>query len=143
MNNLKSRPLTFYILIGLMTFQGLSGLFGGIMLVLDPSGNSLNMPIDLLENSPFTNYLIPGIILLLILGILPLTVMNGLWKKQKWSWYGSLFVSVSLLIWIFVEVLMIGYQAEPPLQLIYGLAGILLLIFTLMSSVKNFLVIDN
>lgn len=143
MTNLKSRPLTFYILIGLMTFQGLSGLFGGIMLVFDPSGNSLNMPIDLLKNSPFTNYLIPGIILLLILGILPLGVTNGLWKKQKWSWYGSLFVSLALLIWIFVEVLMIGYQAEPPLQLIYGLAGILLLIFTLMPSVKNFLIVDN
>ena len=143
MTNLKSRPLTFYILIGLMTFQGLSGLFGGIMLVLDPSGNSLNMPIDLLKNSPFANYLIPGIILLLILGVLPLTVMNGLWKKQKWSWYGSLFVSLALLIWIFVEVLMIGYQAEPPLQLVYGIAGILLLIFTLMPSVKNYLAVDS
>jgi len=143
MTNLKSRPLTFYILIGLMTFQGLSGLFGGIMLALDPGGNSLNMPIDLLKNSPFTNYLFPGIILLVILGILPLIVMNGLWKKQKWSWYGSLFVSLALLIWIFVEVMMIGYQAEPPLQLIYGLAGIFLLIFTLMPSVKNYLVVDN
>jgi hypothetical protein len=126
-----------------MTFQSLSGLFGGLMLILDPSGNSLNMPLSLLNNSPFINYLIPGLILFFILGVIPFVVLNGLWKKKGWSWYGSLFVSLALIIWIAVEVLMIGYQAEPPLQLIYGLASILLLTFTLMPSVKNFLIVDN
>jgi len=126
-----------------MTFQSLSGLFGGLMLILDPTGNSLNMPLSLLNNSPFNDYLVPGLILFLILGMIPFVVLNGLWKRKNWSWYGSLLVSLALIIWIAVEVLMIGYQAEPPLQLIYGLAGILLLIFTLMPSVKKFLIVDN
>jgi hypothetical protein len=126
-----------------MTFQSLSGLFGGVMLILDPSGNSLNMPLSLLNDSPFNDYLIPGLILFLILGLVPFVVLNGLWKKKSWSWYGSLFVSLALIIWIAVEVLMIGYQAEPPLQLIYGLAGILILIFTLIPSVKKNLIVDN
>lgn len=143
MNNNRSRPISVNILLVFMTFQSLSGLFGGVMLILDPSGNSLNLPLSLLNNSPFINYLIPGLILFFILGVIPFAVLNGLWKKKSWSWYGSLFVSLALIIWIAVEVLMIGYQAEPPLQLIYGLAGILILIFTLMSSVKNFLIVDN
>ena len=143
MDNVGSRPISVNILIVFMTFQSLSGLFGGVMLILDPSGNSLNMPLSLLNYSPFIDYLIPGLILFLILGIIPFVVLNGLWKKKSWSWYGSLFVSVALIIWIAAEVLMIGYQAEPPLQLIYGIAGMLLLIFTLMPSVKKFLIVNN
>jgi hypothetical protein len=121
----------------LITLQGSSGLFGGVLLIIDPSGELLNLSINLLKKTPFHNYLIPGLILFNILGIIPFIVLNGLWKNRSWSWYGSLIVSVALIIWIFAEVLMIGYQAEPPLQFIYGLVGLLILIFTLHSSVRN------
>jgi len=48
-------------------------------------------------------------------------------------------VGVALLIWIGVEIAMIGYQSQPPLQLIYGLVGFFILIFTLLPSVKSYL----
>jgi len=50
---------------------------------------------------------------------------------------GSLLVSVALIIWIGVEIWMVGYHTEPPLQLIYGLLGLILLVLVLMASVRN------
>jgi membrane protein implicated in regulation of membrane protease activity len=47
-------------------------------------------------------------------------------------------VGVALVIWIGVEILMIGYQAQPPLQLIYGTVGVVMLILLLLASVKGY-----
>ena len=119
---------SFYTLIILMLFQGISGLIGGITLVIDPSGELLQMPLSTLEGSPFETFLIPGIILLTILGIFPMIVFYGLWKNLKRAWMGSLLVSAALIIWISVEIWVVGYHHEPPLQLIYGLLGLIMLL---------------
>jgi hypothetical protein len=48
----------------------------------------------------------------------------------------GLFVGAMLLIWIGVEIAMVGYHSSPPLQLVYGLMGVAILILTPMPSVK-------
>lgn len=137
MNLPESRSISFYTLFALLFFQGISGLFGGGALVLDPTGSILQMPISLLDGSPFDTYLIPGLILLLVLGIFPLIVLYGLWKRKPWSLFAAFLVSIALIIWIGVEIIMVGYHSEPPLQLIYGLTGIALLILSQMPSNKS------
>ena len=82
MNRVKSRPIALYLLAGLMLFQALSGLFGGGALILDPTGHSLQIPLSLLEGSPFSNYLLPGIILFVVLGIFPSILFYGLIRKK-------------------------------------------------------------
>jgi hypothetical protein len=134
----KSRPASAYILMGLMLFQGLSGLVGGIGLILDPSGETLQIPIQWLEGSPFSDYRIPGWILLMVLGFLPLIVLSGLWKQMRWSWFGALIVGIALMIWIGVEILVIGYHSQPPLQFIYGLVGLVILILALLPKLQSF-----
>jgi len=119
-NSITRKPKTLYILITLIIFQGISGIIGGTGLILDPSGRILNIPVEWLNNSPFTNYFVPGLVLLTILGILPLIVAYGLMSNVKSSWYGSLLMGISLNIWIAVEIITIGYHTKPPLQLIYG-----------------------
>lgn len=136
-NHKPAKPYSLYFLMGLILFQGISGLFGGIALVTDPAGELLRMPISILEGSPFNNFLVPGFILLTILGIFPMVVFYGLWKRTNWAWTGALIVSAALIIWIGVEIWMVGYHPEPPLQLIYGLLGLILLFLTLLPSVRN------
>jgi len=126
-----------YFLMGLMLFQGISGLYGGITLVMDPSGDLLQMPISMLENSPFNNFLVPGLILLTILGIFPIIVLYGLWKRRLWSWTGTLAVSFTLIIWIGVQIWMVGYHPKPPLQLAFGLLGLILLGLVMSPSVRR------
>lgn len=43
----------------------------------------------------------------------------------------TLALAVALIVWIAVEVVVIGYQADPPLQLIYEGVGLLILLLTL------------
>ncbi len=119
-----SRQLLFILVV----FQAMSGIIGGIGLVFDPSGSAVGIPLEFLASSPFSNYLIPGLILLIVLGVFPLVVGVGLFRHRSWSLSGSLIVGVGLVIWIGVEILMIGYHGRPPLQLVYGILGLVILI---------------
>lgn len=133
------RPPAAYALLGLTLFQGLSGLAGGFGLMVDPTGAHMEMPLEWLEGSPFSSYLVPGIILFSVLGIVPLIVAFGISAGRPWAWVGSLFVGVAVLIWLGVEIATVGYQAWPPLQVIYGLVGTTILILAFAQSVRDFL----
>jgi hypothetical protein len=122
-----------------VALQGLSGLGGGVTLVADPTGASLGLPDDLLEHSPFRNYLIPGLILLVVLGVVPLIVSWGLWRRRRWSWYGSVFVGIALIVWIIVQIMLIGYGTDPPLQAIYGGLGVTILGLAFIRRVEAYL----
>ena len=132
------RPKIDYILLIAVLFQGLSGLFGGIGLIIDPSGKMLNIPIEWLQGSPFNNYLLPGIILFTILGVFPIIILIWLLKRRYKGWIGTVVLGIALLIWIFTEIMVIGYQSDPPLQLIYGILGILILIMAFIPAEKRF-----
>lgn len=45
----------------LQIFIGISAVFGGLSLVIDPSGDFLDMPLELLSGSPFQEFLNTGI----------------------------------------------------------------------------------
>jgi len=129
--------ISLYLMMALILFQGVSGLFGGFALVADPTGAVLSMPVTLLEGSPFDNFFIPGLILLTILGIFPVVVFYGIWMRADWAWTGALLVSTALIAWIGFEILMVGYHDDPPLQLIYGLLGLILLGLVILPSVQR------
>ena len=137
-NRRTRRPLWLNILMVGLLFQGLSGILGGVGLVSDPTGASLRIPLEWLEGSPFSDYLIPGLVLLLVLGVLPLVVLYGLWTRRAWAWPAAVFVSGALVAWICVEVMFIGYHTEPPLQLLYGSLGVGLLVLVLLPSVRQY-----
>lgn len=139
MNTPDKRPISFYALLALLFFQSASGLYGGTALLMDPTGNLLQIPTTLLESSPFQDFLIPGIILFSILGIFPMIVFVGSWQRKMWARPGAILVSMALIIWIGVQIAMIGYEPEPPLQLVYGLVGVALLILTQLPAVRKIL----
>jgi hypothetical protein len=127
------------MLIGGLVLQGLSGIAGGIGLTVDPSGESLDIPLEWLAGSPFPDYLIPGVFLLTVLGIGPLLIARGVWRRRPWSWAASVMVGVVLFLWIAIEIGVIGYQAEPPLQLIYGILALVILGATALPGIREHL----
>lgn len=133
----QARPTALYVLLAGLLFQGVSGVAGGIGLIGDPTGRSVGLPLDWLEGSPFADYLIPGLVLFSALGVSPLIVAYGLWRRLFWAWPAVLVVGAALVVWIGVEILVVGYHAWPPLQLVYGLLGVALLVLALLPSVRR------
>lgn len=133
------RPAALHGLLLVLSFQGLSGLAGGFGLIADPSGEALGIPVGWLEGSPFADYLVPGIVLLTLLGVGPLFVVYGLWTGRRWAWTGSLLVGLGLLVWLAVQVAVVGYRSEPPLQAVYAGVGVAMVGLTLTKSVREHL----
>jgi hypothetical protein len=129
------RPAAAWILLILLLVQGLGGVGGGFSLVLKPDGSIMGMPVSYLDGSPFSDYLIPGLILLLVLGVLPLVAAAGLWVRRSWAWYVSFVVGCGLMIWILVEITIIPYD---PLQIVFGVIGALIVLVSLTASVRRF-----
>ena len=116
----------YKILTVMHFFVGIGALFGGGAAILDPL-NPLGVPLAILENSPFENFLIPGLILFLIIGIGSL--VSGLMavSKSDYQGYYSSVSSWALMIWIVVQCLMIRAVAFPHvLFFLIGLAGAVL-----------------
>ncbi len=147
MNSIRS--VWTYLLIFLIFFQGVSGLFGGLGLLTDPTGEQLQMPLTFLEGTPFSNYIIPGLILFLLLGVFPVLVGIGLFREpdwnwaerlniyrdQHWAWTFALYTAIALIVWIDVQIMMIGYGHF--IQSFYAFLGVGILIVTLLPSVKR------
>ena len=139
-NQFQDQPVAYNLLLTALMFQGISGIFGGLGLMIDPSGETLQIPVSWLQGSPFEDYLIPGIILFSVLGIFPMMVAYGVWKRYRFSWAASLLVGDFLVIWIIAEVMIIGYHSNPPLQLFYGILGGVIFLLTLTPSVRTYIV---
>ena len=131
------RTMTTRVLVVLLAIQGLSGLVGGFGLIADPSGGAVRLPAEWLRGSPFEDYLVPGLILFTALGVAPLVVARGVWRASPWSRVGALLVGLALLVWIGVQILVVGYRAEPPLQAAYGLLGVLITVLAALPPVRR------
>lgn len=66
---MKNQNILRILSIVLLVFNGVGACFGGYMLVKDPTGQTLQMPVDQLQHSPFSDYFIPGLILLTVFGV--------------------------------------------------------------------------
>ena len=139
MGTVARRPSAVRALLGLLVLQGLSAIAGGTGLTLDPTGSEVGLDPNWLDGSPFADYLVPGVILLVVLGVGPLAVAFGLLRRARWSWAGSLWVGLALVIWIAVQVAVVGYIPRPPLQLAYGLLGLAILGTALLAPVRRYL----
>ena len=138
------------ILISLLLFLGVSAMGGGFFLIISPSGKLLGgLPLSILEHSPFSDFLIPGIILFLILGFSPCLICLALIKKpanrfaeyfnffkdMHWAWSYCIYVAFSLIIWIQVETIYV--QGVGWLQTLYILYAIPIIFVALLPQVRT------
>ncbi len=138
------------VLIFLLLFLGISAIGGGGLIIVSPSGNLIgDLPLSILDRSPFSNFLMPGIILLLILGIAPCLISVALIKMPKsefaekfnlfkdmhWAWSFSIYTAITLIIWIQVETIFI--QGVGWLQTFYMLYSIPIIVVAILPQVRT------
>jgi hypothetical protein len=102
----------------------LGALGGGAALMLGPRGEILPLPLSALRGSPFDTYFVPGLILFSILGLGPLAAARLAWLRHPLAPLATCVVGVALLVWLAVEIAIIGYSDNPPLQPFYLLLGV-------------------
>ena len=91
--------------------------------MLGPRGELIPLPLSALKGSPFETYFVPGLILFLVLGLGPLAAALLAGRRHPLAPIAALGVGVALLIWMGVEIAIIGYSNTPPLQPFYLLLG--------------------
>jgi hypothetical protein len=135
----RRRPGSVRALLALLVVQALGAIGGGIGLVQDPV-NNIGLPVSLLEGTPFGDYLIPGLILLIVVGLFPVVVLYGLIRRRRWGWWLSVAAGAGLVIWIIAEGVLLGYLpgAGIGLQIVFGLIGLFVLILTLVRSTRDY-----
>ena len=102
-------------------FVSLGALSAGVLMILFPSGKQLQIPLEILDGSPFNNFLVPGIILFLVNGVGQLAAGLMSFRRHPLSGYTGAVFGIGLMIWIFVQVSMIG--GGHILQYIYFFLG--------------------
>jgi hypothetical protein len=103
----KDRWLAF-VLGTLQVFIGIGGVAGGFGLVTEPSGVKLGFLVEWLSKSPFSDYLIPGLVLLVVIGVGSLagSVLSIL--GYRYSGEIAAASGAFLMIWIVAQVWWIG-----------------------------------
>ena len=109
--------------IALEVLLGIGALGGGLVLIVAPRGEIMPLPLSALAGSPFETYLGPGLILFTVLGMGPLVAAWLALRRHPLAPFAAFAVGVALLIWVAVEIGIIGYSNEPPLQAIYLVIG--------------------
>ena len=143
---MKRSKLLIILLIILIGFIGISACFSGPLLVIDPSGKRLQFPEGTLDNTPFNDFLVPGILLTLVIGLYPLLVMlwllfpNSVHLRVKSTlqprWYAAMGVGIAITIFITIQLIII--PARMFLQDVYLIAGLLICTICLLPAVRKY-----
>ena len=102
------RKTLIFILATIQALVGLSALPSGVLLMLFPDGSKLKMSLSMLDHSPFSSFFFPGLILFLIIGAGHCVGGHFTFNGLRWLAPGGAVCDISLMIWIFVQVSMVG-----------------------------------
>ena len=143
------RPFESYMLMVLLMVLSVNAIYGGGAMILAPDGSMLGMDPEWLTGSPFGNYLLPGILLILFLGVFPLVTLAGLVRKgpgrffrpvnlypgMHWGWTFSIYTGIVTLTWIIIQQLLTSYHVLQP---VIAAAGLLVLVMTLLPRIQDY-----
>ncbi len=112
----------------LTAFVTLTAIAGGMLLIMDQEGASLHLTTSMLNNTPFDDYLMPGILLIsLVGGINGVALVSQLTKSSliyRWTIAGA----VVLIIWTIIQMLI--FSGASWLQVLFLFIGVFMVLLT-------------
>src|SRR5688572_19358059 len=120
---MRTRPgWSRWILVGLLMLVSATALYGGGMLMIDPTGRLLDLSIRALQETPFRDYFLPGTLLFVVLGIGGAIAAVAMMVRVPWAPFASAVIGFGLIFWLAVQGTLIAFG--NPLQLGYLAMGI-------------------
>jgi hypothetical protein len=116
------------ILFILISFIALTAVLSGLIMISNPDGGVLNLPLSLLDNTPFINYKLPGILLTVLVGGINLIAvfLNLQRHSARYNW--ALAGGVVITGWIIIQMILIG--AFHWLHILYLVVGIFIILIS-------------
>lgn len=93
------------VLLCILGYEAAGCLLGGILLMIAPDGNLMDMPVDMM-NGVFQDFLFPGIFLF-ELGVFGLMAFIMLLLRAKTDWLVAGLALGGLVVWFVVEIIII------------------------------------
>lgn len=103
-------------------FVGIGAIFGGLVAIINPQ-QPLGITVEALKYSPFNDFLIPGVILFVVIGLGNIISALMFRFKSKFQGYISSIFSWALVIWIVVQCVML--RAVAFLHVLYFIIGLI------------------
>ena len=104
---------------------GLTAVAGGLALIIGaataPNGGTVVPDRSYLGGSPFASYIVPGLVLAVIVGGTHIVAAVLVGRESRGGPFATVVAGFGLLIWIFVQMMLIPFS---PLQAIYFAAGL-------------------
>jgi hypothetical protein len=113
-----------YLLGALLTFGAINAFAGGYYGLSGAKG----VPLEWLEGSPFTDYFIPSLILLVVVGGAFSVAAIAVFMRSRHARVSAYAAGTVVLVWIGVQLAIIGYVSW--MQPTTFLAGVFVLILT-------------
>ncbi len=94
-----------YFALGLLqAFIAVGAIWGGFVLVMDPSGAGMGMPVSMLEGTIFPDFFVPGLFLLMVNGFGSLSGALLCFLKKKVAGPVAMALGAILVAWIVIQV---------------------------------------
>ena len=98
----KLKAIATWLALILLFLSSAVAFYSGYQLYAHPDGSSVKLPLEILENTPFKNFKIPGIALIISIGLFgAVTIIFTLYQQQYHAKYiiGAGFM---LTVWILI-----------------------------------------
>ena len=93
--------------IAFLVLLGIGALAGGVALVASPDGSAMKFDTSLLAGSPFSDFLVPGLVLGGVFGVGSLVVAVLGLRHSRIAPFAAFAIGVAQMIWIVVELAII------------------------------------
>ena len=112
--------------VAILFVTSLAALLGGYLLIVDPDGHSLRLMLEDLKGTPFTDYSLPGWILLWVIGVGSILAAVSALQHQKFYPYLVIAEGICLLF-----IMMVYTEIQRELQfipIVFGLFAVALIL---------------
>jgi len=136
-------------LISLLVLLALAALGGGLSMIMDPSGAALGLDENVEYLPLFDDYLVPGVLLIILQGLVPLLLAFGLttgfrvpllgWAESlsgyRWPLIGTNLLGGGVVAWIGVQFW--AFPAPAVAQFVILAIGVAIVVLAAMPSVRE------